>query len=111
MRRKKTFYHHLVSTEEISIELDKLGLSEHERIELLEIAENTIHYTIIDIVLSELKEEDKKTFLEHHVKSNHETTLRYLKEKIDDLESRIKESAEILKSNFLKDIKELKSLS
>jgi len=111
MRRKKTFYHHLVSTEEISIELEKLGLPEHEQIELLEIAENTIHYTIIDIVLSELKEEDKKTFLEHHAKSNHEITLRYLKEKIDDLESRIKESAEILKSNFLKDIKELKSLS
>jgi hypothetical protein len=107
MRRKKTFYHHLISTNDIEIELNKLGLADHERIELLEIAENTIHYTIIDIVLSELKEEDKKSFLEHHAIGNSETTLRFLKERIDDLETRVKESAEILKKNFLNDIAEL----
>jgi hypothetical protein len=109
MKRKKTFYHHLISTEDIEIELNNLGLPEHERIELLEIAENAIHYTIIDIVLSELKEEDKKTFLEHHTIGNHETTLRFLKNRIDDLETRVKESAEILKNNFIKDILELKN--
>ena len=109
MKRRKTFYDHLVSTDEIEVELNKLGFPEHERIELLEIAENTINYTVIDIVLSELKEEDKKTFLEHHAKSNYKTTLGFLKERIDDLETRIKESAGILKNNFIKDILELKN--
>ncbi len=108
MNRKKTFYHHLISIEEIDIELNKLGLPEHERIELLNIAENTIHHTIIDVVLSELSKEDKKTFLEHHSKSNHETTLRYVKGKITNIEGKIRVAAEDLKKELLKDIRDLK---
>jgi len=108
MNRKKPFYHHLISIAEIEIELDKLGLPEHERIELLNIAENTIHYTIVDIVLSELSEEDKKTFLEHHAKSNHETTLKFIKGKITNIEGRIKSVADNLRIELINDIKDLK---
>lgn len=108
MNRKKPFYYHLISITEIEIELDKLGLPEHERIELLNIAENTIHYTIVDIVLSELSEEDKKTFLEHHAKSNHETTLKFIKGKITNIEGRIRSVANNLRTELINDIKDLK---
>ncbi|EKD64825.1 MAG: hypothetical protein ACD_50C00290G0002 [uncultured bacterium] len=106
---KKNFYSHLIETSLISLELADLDLSKDERIHLLQLAEDNIHHTILDAILSELSEEDKKTFLHHLSKDDHDKVWEHLKQKIENIEDKIKSAAESIKKELHKDIKELKS--
>ena len=63
----KHFYSHLVEINEIYLSLSGMDLSEDERGHLLSLAETNIHATVINTVLSELSEEDKKIFLKNLV--------------------------------------------
>lgn len=109
MKNKKHFYSHIITTREIRIELNKLDLTEEEKDELHELANVNIHYEMIDIVLSRLNHEDKKTFLHHLDKVHHETTWKFLKERIENLEEKIIEKSNEVKNKLLEDIERLKN--
>lgn len=108
MKKQKHFYHNLISIEDIMVELNSLDLSSEEKHELHTIAESTIHYHMVNIVLDELPEEDKRTFLHHLDTVHHETTLSFLKNRIEDIEGKIKKTAEAVKKELIEDIKKVK---
>lgn len=105
---KKHFYTHLIEIDTIYTELETLPIHKHEKDELVEIVHSTIHHVVIDTVLSELPEEDKKTFLSHVHAEDHTSIWNLLKEKIDQSESKIQKAVDRLKQEFHQDIDEMK---
>ena len=103
------FYSHIIEVETIVAELDSLELTESQRMHLAVLIDSTIHYTVLDIILSKLSEEDKITFI-IRLKENpkDQSLLDFLSEKVEDLEQEIKIIVEELKQTFLEDIKEVK---
>ena len=109
--KKKFFYSHLVETSSISLELADMEMSSDERLHLVSLVEANIHSLVVDSVLSELPEEDKKVFLKNLLSDDHEKTLKHLKTKIEKLEDKIKKAVEDIRQEFLKDLAEAKTLS
>ena len=103
------FYSHLVEISIISLELGDLDLSKDERIHLIQLVEDNIHHAILDAILSELSEEDKKIFLHHLVEDDHDKVWEHLNQKIENIEDKIKNVAESIKKELHRDIKEMKS--
>lgn len=106
--RKKHFYTHIIDTSTLSLELGEMDLTSEERKHLISLVDSNIHQTILDLVLSELSEEDKKIFLMHVAASDHDKIWKFLKEKTENIEEKIKKAADDLKNELHKDIKEAK---
>lgn len=106
---KPFFYSHLVEIESIVIELDKLDLSEDQRHHLATVIDSSVHYTILDAILSELNDQDKRVFLQHVKENDHDKIWKFLNIKVDNIEEKIKKAAEDLKMELHKDIKKARS--
>lgn len=104
----KHFYSHIIETSSISLELGNMDLSKEERVHLMTLMDATMHNVILDVILSELSDEDKKIFLTHLSSNNHDKIWEHLKKKIDNIEDKIKKAAEELKQELYKDILESK---
>lgn len=83
-------------------------MSEEERVHLVSIIDSSLHHTILDAILSELSEEDKKKFLEHVASDDHDKIWKHLNEKVEDIEGKIKKIAESLKKDLHEDIRGVK---
>lgn len=101
----KQFYSHLIEIESIIVELDKLDLSEDQRHHLASLVDSSIHHTILDAILSELSVADKRVFLQHLNEDDHERIWKFLNEKVDKLEEKIKKAANDLKRQLHDDLK------
>ena len=110
MIRKKYFYTHIVDTSSLSLELGNMELDTKERAHLISLVDSNIHHAVLDLVLSELKPMDKKTFLAHLASENHDKVWKLLNEKVENIEEKIKKTAEDLKAELHKDIKEVKTI-
>lgn len=102
----KYFYSHLIETSTLSLELAEMDLTREERIHLISLVESQLHHTVLDAVLSELSEEDKKVFLKHLTLDDHDKIWGLLTSKVENIEEKIKKAAENLKKELHKDIKE-----
>jgi len=109
--KKKIFYAHLIETSSITLDLADMDLSKEERLYLLSLVSSNIHNSVLDTVLSNLSEEDKKVFLANLDSNDHEKIWIHLKTKIEDIEDKIKSSIEDLKKELRKDIEEARQLS
>lgn len=98
------FYSHIVETTEIILALGDMDLSKDERLHLVSLIESNLHHEILDLILSELNEEDKRIFLKHHHEGNHDKVWEHLSLKIKNIEDKIKNVAESLKKELYKDI-------
>ncbi|MBI2195769.1 MAG: hypothetical protein HYU48_01855 [Candidatus Levybacteria bacterium] len=107
--RQKHFYSHIVDITSISIEIAEMDLTPDERLHLLSLAESNVHHAVLDTILSELSEEDKKEFLKHVRDESHDKIWDLLKDKVENIENKIKKAAEDLKAELHKDIEEVKS--
>lgn len=107
----KHFYSHIVETSSLQIELEQMDLSEEEKTHLLSIVESSLHHTILDAILSEFSENDKKMFLQHVAEDNHDKIWNFLKAKVKGIEDKIQKAADDLKLELHKDIKEAKTAS
>lgn len=103
------FYSQLIKTDSLVVALTELGLSEDEKAHLLGIIDSSLHHAILDAILSELSEKDKKTFLEHLATEDNEKIWKFLNSKIDGIESKIQKAAEDLKEQLHEDIKTTKN--
>lgn len=103
---KKYFYSHIVETSSISLSLGNMDLSQEERLDLLALADKNLHHTILDTVLSELSEEDKKLFLTHVASDDHDRVWELLNKKTKNIEEKIKQIAEEIKKELHWDIQE-----
>lgn len=104
----KQFYTHLIEIESIIVELDKMDLSGNEKLHLADLVDSSLHHTILDAVLSQLKDDDKIKFIEHLNDGNHDKIWKFLNEKVDNIEDKIKEASDDLKKEFASDLKEAK---
>lgn len=104
----KYFYSHILQIESIIMELDKMDLSLEERMHLASLIDSSLHHTILDAILSELSDEDKRAFLHHLKENDHEKIWKFLTEKVDNIEDKIKKAADDLKDELHEDLKEAK---
>jgi len=103
----KYFYSHIIDIESVVVELDKLDLEDHEKMHLSELVDSSLHHTVLDAILSELSEEDKRVFLKHlEEDESHEKIWEHLNSKVDGIEETIKVAADLLKEDLHKDLKE-----
>ncbi len=102
------FYTHLVSIESLVVELDNLELTQEQKIHLSSIIDSSLHHAIIDAVLSELSDQDKILFLKHLHENDHGKIWKFLNERADNIEGKIKNTADELKKQLQEDIKKSK---
>lgn len=103
---KTFFYSNLVEIESVTSELDKLDLSDEQRIHLASLIDSSLHHTVLDAILSELPAHDKRVFLVNLKENDHGKIWQFLNEKVDHIEDKIKKAAEDLKIELHKDLKE-----
>ena len=106
----KYFYSHLIEIESIVIEFDKLDLSQEQRIHLTSLIDSSLHHSILDVVLSELSGADKRVFLQSLNEDDHSKIWKFLNEKVDNIEEKIKKTADDLKDELHKDMRRSCSL-
>lgn len=113
----KHFYTHLIEIESVIVELDKMDLSKEEKLHLADLVDQSLHHTILDAIFSELSDADKRVFVshlrenEHNEQSSSSSKIwKFLNEKIDKVEDKIKLAAKDLKEKLHKDLKEAKKL-
>ncbi len=102
------FYTHLVEVDTLIIELDKMDLSQEEKMHLTALIDSSLDHAILEAILSELNEEDKKVFLKHLALDAHDKIWDLLGNRIDNIEGKIKKAADELKQELHKDIEEAK---
>lgn len=105
---EKHFYQDLINTESLILSLSDLQLSEEERKHLLDLIDASLHHTVLDAILSELSEEDKKIFLKNLGTKDHKRVWEHLHTKVEKIEDKIKAAAEELQKELHKDIKHTK---
>lgn len=105
---KKHFYTTIVNLDIVYQALSELDLAEDEKEKLNHLIDTTLHHTVLDAVLSELSEEDKKIFLQHVAAEKHEEIWQLLNRKVVKIEEKIKQAADSLAQELHKDIQEVK---
>ncbi len=106
---KKHFYTHLVKSDSLIQRLESLKLKKDEHEHLLSLLESNIHHTILDAILSELSEEDKKLFLQELATDDDERIWNFLKKRIVSIEDKIEKTAQELQKELHSDIDDIKS--
>lgn len=106
----KQFYSHLIEIDSIIISLDKMSLSKEEKQHLAHLVDSSLHHTILDVILSQLTDEDKRIFMSHLSGGNHDKIWKLLNEKVDGVEMKIKKAADLLKTELEKDLMEAQKL-
>lgn len=101
---KKHFYSHIVETSTVSLALGEMDISQTERKHLLSLVEHNLHHAILDSVLSELSDEDKQEFLMLISTDDNDKIWELLVNRVDNIEDKIKKTAEELKKEMHKDI-------
>jgi len=101
----KFFYRSLIQIDEFNNIFEKEELAVEEKEELVLMVKDTIHHRVVETVLTHLPEEYHKEFLKTFTKKpDDEGILNALKEKVEDIEEKIKEAVEQAKSEILTDL-------
>lgn len=105
--KHKHFYSHLVEISDITLELADMDLTQEERVHLLSLIDANIHSAVINTVLSELSEDEKKTFLQNLVMDDHILIWTHLSRNIKDVDEKIRFTIKSLKAELIKDLREV----
>lgn len=108
---KKHFYSHILEIDSLQVSLDLLDLTPKEKEELIAIAETSIHHVVIDIILSELKEEHKRIFLTYLSRDDHANIWIFLNQNINNVEDKLRRAINDFKKELHQDIQEAKKKS
>lgn len=106
---KKNFFDHLVEVDTLHVHIDEMEMEEHEKEDIKRIVSDSLYHTILDAILSELSEEDKKLFLSHVVDEDHDKIWDLLNNKVEKVEDKIKSAADAVKKELHEEIKSSKS--
>lgn len=91
-------------------ELDNMDLSDGQKAHLANLIDSSLHSAILDEVLSNLSEADKKLFLEKLETEDHDKILEFLNEKIDKVEEKVQLVSEQLITELHEDLKKAKEV-
>lgn len=103
------FYSDLVKIESLHVELSRLDMKDDERDHLVMIVTATIHHSVLDTILSELSDKDKKIFLWHLSTNHNENIWKFLDEHVKDAKKKIKKVVRDILEEFATDIKGVKA--
>lgn len=90
----KYLFEEIIQIKTVHLKLNEMDLADQEKEELLEIMKSTVHHKVIDLILSELTDEEKEIFLEGVSTGQMDKNKQYLsvlKDRINNLEAKIKE--------------------
>lgn len=105
----KYFYSDLIKIETIIAELNGVGYTPEQRMHLASLLDCALHYTILDVILSYLGEEDKKIFILRMKEDPQDKKIfSFLKERNQNLEEEIKKMIDIFKKQLIADIWEIR---
>lgn len=107
--RKKQFYDSVDEIDALHVELESLELDEGEKEHLSDLIDANLHTTILDLILSELSEEDKRKFLDHLLEDDHGKIWQHLDKNIDGVREKIEKAAKDLSTQLKKDIDDTKT--
>jgi hypothetical protein len=99
------FYHAVIDTQDLHMELEGLSLETTEKEELAEIMESTILHHIIDSLLDHLPEEEREVFLNNLMAEDNEGVIAHLKDKIELFEEKLTDAYQEIKQTLLLDLK------
>ena len=102
------FYSHLIEVESVTFELDELDLTKEQKNHLSKLIDSSLHNTVLDAILSELKDHEKRVFMQHLTEGKHDQIWKFLNSRIDGVETKIKKAAKDLKDKMQKDIEKSK---
>lgn len=105
----KHFFSHLVEVDTLHLELDNHDLSDEQKEEIKRLMDESIYHTVLEAILSELSEEDKKVFLTHLMDDDHGKIWEFVNGKVENIEDKIVKAAEDIKKELHSDIKHPKS--
>jgi hypothetical protein len=105
---KKHFFSHLVAVDELHIELDNLEMSDDQKEEVKKLLDESIYHTVLEAILMELSDEDKKIFLTHLLEDDHGKIWEFVNGKVENIEDKIVKAAEDIKKELHSDIKQTK---
>lgn len=105
---QKQFYSKVTQIETLKVELEDLNLTQEEKAHLSRLIDASLHNTILDLILSELSEEDKRVFLDHLVTDDHTKIWQHLNKNIEGVEKKIRKAADELHKELKRDIHEVK---
>jgi hypothetical protein len=105
----KYFYSQLIEVHSVTQKLDELNMQDDHKAHLANLVDSHIHHTVMDVILSELSEEDKLLFLEK-ISENPEDPelLQFLNTRSEKIEEKIKKAVEDLKKELHEDIEKSK---
>lgn len=101
---KQNFYSHIIETDSLVVAINNLHFSEKEKAHLMSLIDSSLHHTVLDAILSELSDADKRVFLQHVVANDHDKLWNHLNDKVDNIEDKIKHAANELKKQLHDDI-------
>lgn len=105
------FYSHLIEIDSVILALSELEISAEEKKKLEKLAHDQVREVIMDAILNELSEKDKRIFLANVRYENNEKIWKHLNEKVERIEEKIMMAAEDLKHDLHKDIEGIKRKS
>lgn len=101
------FYAKMIDIELLINSLRELDLSDSERAHLAGLIDSSLHSVILDEILSNLSEEDKRLFLEKlESKKSHDEIIEFLNSRIDKVEDKVKTVSDQLVAELHADLKE-----
>ncbi len=98
------FFSHLIEIQTLELEIDGMSMEEHEKNEIKKLIHENIYHTVLDAVLSELSEDDKRVFLTHLASEDNEKIWNFVNDKVENIEEKIRKAAEDIKKELHKDI-------
>ncbi len=102
------FFSHLIEIETLESEIDGFELPDAQKDEIRQLVHESIYHNVLDAILSELNEEDKKVFLSHLVSDDRDEIWGFVNKKVLFIEDKIKKAAEDIKKELHEDIKSTK---
>ncbi|MGE5041857.1 MAG: hypothetical protein ACM3IJ_03055 [Candidatus Levyibacteriota bacterium] len=91
-------------------ELDSLGLSQKEKEDLMHHVNSSVHYTVLDVILTELPEEHKKVFVHNTRENDHKEIWEHVLQNTVGIEEKIKKKTKELLEEFAQEIRKVKRL-
>lgn len=105
------FYQKYIEIDYLIEELHGLDLSDEEQHHLASLLDSSIHSVILDEILANLNEQDKKLFIgEVNKDPQNEKLMDFLNERVENIEEKIKKVADDLVAEMHKDVIESKKL-
>lgn len=94
--------------ENIIVEINSLNVEDHERENLLKMADELAEYRFLNAVLGKLEEKDKEIFLDYLHGGTPEVVAEFLHKRIEGIEEVLKEHGKALEYEILEDIRSIK---